>query len=75
MQHVFTSVMWYRPDDNLDQFGNPTKTFKLNEFLAYGPSSFLPVQRIYCRFAAAETLVGEEKKIVTVPLDHYQVLA
>lgn len=75
VKHVFASVMWYRPDDHPDQFGNPTKTFKLNEFLAYGPSSFLPVQRIYCRAAAAETLVGGEKKIVTVPLDRYQVLA
>ena len=75
VKHVFASVMWYRPDDHSDQFGNPTKTFKLNEFLAYGPSSFLPVQRIYCRAAAAETLVGGEKKIVTVPLDRYQVLA
>ena len=43
VQHVFASVIWYGPDDHPDQFGNPTKTFKLNEFLAYGPSSFLPV--------------------------------
>ena len=73
VQHVFASVMWYKSDDNPNQFGNPTKTWKLNEFLAYGPSHFLPVQRIYCRFAAAETLVEGEKKIVTVPLDRHQV--
>ena len=73
VQHVFAFVRWHKPDDCPDQFGNPTKTWKLNDCLAFGPSSFLPVQRIYCRFAAAETLVGEEKKVVTVPLDQHWV--
>ena len=69
VQYVFACVLGHKPDENPDQFGNPTKTWKLNDFLAHGPSRFLPVQRIYCRFAAAETLVEGEKKIVTVPLD------
>ena len=68
-QHVFACVLWHKPDENPDRFGNPTKTWKLNDFLAYGPSRFLPVQRIYCRFAAAETQVEGEQKIVSVPLD------
>ena len=72
VQHVFACVLWHKPDENPDRFGNPTKTWKLNDFLAHGPSRFLPVQRIYYRFAAAETLTEGEKKIVTVPLDTRQ---
>ena len=68
-QHVFARVLWHKPDQNPDQFGNPTKTWKLNDLVGNGPSSFLPVNRIYCRYAAAETLVDGEKKLVTVALD------
>ena len=69
VQYVFACVLWHKPDENPDRFGNPTKTWKLNDFLAYGPSRFLPVQRNYCRFAAAETQVEGEENIVTFALD------
>ena len=69
VNHTFASVLWHKPDQDPDQFGNPTKTWKLNDFLVHGPSRFMPVQRIYCRFASAQTLIDGENKIVTVPLD------
>ena len=69
VNHLFASVLWHKPDQDPDRFGNPTKTWKLNDFLVHGPSRFMPVQRIYCRFASAQTLIDGEKKIVTVPLD------
>lgn len=68
-EHVFACVLWHKPDDDPDKFGNPTKTRKLNEYLPYGSSWFLPVQRIYCRYAAAETQKESGKKLVTVPID------
>ena len=72
VQHVFARVLWYKPDNNPDLYGNPTKMWKLNDLLPYGPSNLIPVQRIYCRYAAAETVVEGEKKLITVPLDNKQ---
>ena len=60
VQNVFACVLWHKPDENPDRL-------KLNDFLAHGLSCFLPVQRIYCRFAAAETQLEGKKRIVTVP--------
>lgn len=68
MKHVFAVVSWYVPSEDPDQFGNPTKTWN-NHFLNGGPSRFLPVQRIHCRFASAEVHFGGEKKLVTVALE------
>lgn len=62
VQHVFARVLWHKADENADRFGNPTKTWKLNDHVPNGPSRFLPVQRIHCRYAAAETEVDGEKK-------------
>ena len=67
--HVFACVTWHKPDDSSDLFLNPTRTFKARDYVAGGPSRFMPVQRIYCRYAWAEIMVGNEKKLVTVPLD------
>ena len=60
VQNVFACVLWHKPDENPDRL-------KLNDFLAHGLSCFLPVQQIYCTFAAAETQLECKKKIVTVP--------
>ena len=60
VQNVFACVLWHKPDENPDRL-------KLNDFLAHGLSCFLPVQRIYCRFAASETQLEGQKRIVTVP--------
>ena len=67
--HVFARVLWHKADENPDHFGNPTKTWKLNDHVPNGPSRFLPVQRIYCRYAAAEIEVDGEKKVITVAMD------
>lgn len=71
VEHVFACTLWHKADEDPDQFGNPTKTWKLNKYVAHGPSRFLPVQRIYCRYSAAEVLTGGEKKLVSVALDNY----
>ena len=60
VQNVFACVLRHKPDENPDRL-------KLNDFSAHGLSCFLPVQRIYCRFAAAETQFEGKNRIVTVP--------
>lgn len=71
VEHVFACTVWHKADEDPDHFGNPTKTWKLNKYVAHGSSRFLPVQRIYCRYSAAETLIGGEKKLVSVALNNY----
>lgn len=70
--HVFALVTWYKPDECPDAFGNPTKTYKLHDFVEGGPRYFLPVQRIHGKFATAEVNVKGESKLVTVPLQRGQ---
>ena len=41
VQNVFAGVGWHKPDDHTNQFGKPTKIWKLNELLLFGPSNFL----------------------------------
>ena len=52
--NYFANVQWYRPDEEDScYYGNPVKVWK-QEFQAAGPSSFMPVQIIYSRFASAK---------------------
>ena len=62
VEHVFACTVWQKEDEDPEQFGNPTKTWKLNKYVAHGPSRFLPVERIYCRYSAAEILLDGETK-------------
>ena len=70
MNHLFASILWHKPDKDLDRCGNPTTTWELNDFLLHGPSSFIHLLRIYGRFASAQILTDGEKKTVTVPMEN-----
>lgn len=67
--HVFACVSWHQPDVSPDLFWNPTKKWKATSYIDGGPSRFMSIQRIHCRYAGAEIIVGGEKKLVTFPLD------
>lgn len=53
-QHCFACVRWYIPHaESLSLYGNPIKVYR-NKFYQGGPSSFIPVQRLFSRFASVE---------------------
>lgn len=54
--HVFACVLWHKPDENLDRFGNPTKTWKLNDVLALALHVFC-----LCRGYAVDLLLQKHK--------------
>ena len=55
----------YNPDYSIWQ---PNQRLK-NKFYPGGPSAFMPVQRIFSRFASAEVDVEGQKQVVMAPIN------
>lgn len=67
-QHYFACVRWYVPHrESTSLYGNPLKVCK-NQFNQGGPSSFIPVQRMFSRFASVELELEGEKLLVVSPI-------
>ena len=64
-QHVFALVDWHDVDEDKEKYGKPVEVWK-KAFLPGGPSRYLPVARIYCKFAVAASY---EDKVVIIPLN------
>ena len=67
LTHYFACMRWYIPDEDTNSYGNPIKVFK-NKFQPGGPCSFMPVQRIFSRFATAKFEQKGEMKIAVSPI-------
>lgn len=65
--HYFACVRWYVPDEESNNYGNPIKVFK-HQLHPGGPSSFMPVQRIFSRYASVELEKEGQKNIVVSPI-------
>lgn len=54
--HLFAKVFWLMPFPNVYRFhcGKPVEIWKKNIYDTFGPSAFIPVQRIFCRYICAE---------------------
>ena len=64
-QHVFALVDWHDVDEDKEKYGKPVEIWK-KAFLPGGPSRYLPVARIYCKFAVAASY---DDKVVIIPLN------
>lgn len=67
-QHVFSCVQWYKSDNDIHHFGNPSQVWRLKEFVKPGPSIFMPVQRISQTFAACVIKRNDIDKLVVSPI-------
>ena len=68
LTHHFACVKWYLPHrESTSLYGNPVRVCE-NRFYPGGPSSFMPVQRIFSRFASAELELEGQKHIAVVPV-------
>lgn len=65
--HYFACVRWYIPHEESTSYGNPIKIYK-NQIHPGGPSSFMPVQRIFSRFASAELELAGQNNIAVSPI-------
>lgn len=69
LTHCFACMKWYIPhEQSTSLYGNPIRVCK-KYFHPGGPSSFMPVQRIFSRFASAELDREGQKQIVVAPIN------
>ena len=69
LTHCFACMKWYIPHEQSNSlYGNPIRVCK-KYFHPGGPSSFMPVQRIFSRFASAELEREGQKQIVVAPIN------
>ena len=69
LAHHFACMKWYIPHiQSTSLYGNPIRVSK-NKFHRGGPSSLMPVQRIFSRFASAELEFEGQKQVVVAPIN------
>ena len=66
--HVFVEVKWLQrlPDDFSCSYGKPVEPGSTSSFDMGGPSSYMPVQRIFCKFVAGHAQHKRLGKIMYV---------
>lgn len=65
-KHVFACIDWYKEDTQKELYRRPVEVWRLKSFTQAGPAAFMPIQRCFCKFAAAnEKMNGVEKLIVS----------
>jgi len=67
-QHIFACIQWYSEDAQNNTFRRPVELWQSNIFDSPGPATFLPIQRVYCKFAAAYIQKSESRKLVVTPI-------
>lgn len=65
--HYFACVRWYLPHEQSANYGNPITIYQTKVHPG-GPSSFMPLQRTFSRFASAEFELQGQKSIAVSPI-------
>lgn len=67
IQHVFCCVQWFNKESLKDKYRRPVEVWKPT-YSSPGSATFLPIQRIHCKFAAAFDCIGGSQTIIVTPL-------
>ena len=67
-KHIFACVNWYSEDAEKEFYRSPVEVWKRKEFDVPGPACFIPVQRLYSKFAAVNITKNGCEKIVISPI-------
>ena len=67
-QHAFAVVWWYKADSDQGYFGKPAQVWKPFDYKPCGPSLFMPVQRIWKKFACCSMKINDAEKLVVSPI-------
>ena len=62
-QHIFACVQWLATNEDRELFRRPVEVWEQKVFEPAGPSTFIPIQRVYCKFACAN--VGHQKAVIS----------
>lgn len=69
MVHILAKITWLAPNLEMKKHcGAPVEVWSSNIFDDSGPSIFLPIQRIRCKFVYAQGKVGNRKVLFIVPI-------
>lgn len=60
--HLFAKVLWLASLPNMNRYhcGKPVELWRQNVFDTFGPSAFIPVQRISCKYICADGMLLNE---------------
>ena len=67
-QHAFAVVWRYKADSDQGYFGKPAQVWKPFDYKPCGPSLFMPVQRIWKKFACCSMKINDAEKLVVSPI-------
>ncbi|CAC5425178.1 unnamed protein product [Mytilus coruscus] len=69
--HLFARVKWLRalPARYRYHCGRPVEVWSQDKFESFGPSAFIPVARIYCKFVRADGELSGRKVSFICPLN------
>ena len=68
-EHFLAKVNWMRPTNKIGYFGNPIEVWYADLFEVDGPASFIPVQRIKCKFIRIVKEMWNKKVAIVCPRD------
>ena len=67
-KHVFACIDWYKEDSQKELYRHPVEVWKLKSFNQAGPATFMPVQRLHCKFADAHLKINGVEKLIVCPI-------
>ena len=69
LQHLFACVQWCcKQEESRRPYKRPIEVWQHKKYEQPGPASFIPVQRIYCKFASASLKADGTQITVTSPI-------
>ena len=66
VKHVLAVIDWNKTSTNQNIYPNPLSVWSAKHFEARGPASFMPVQRIKCKYAFVS--IYNESELVVLPM-------
>ena len=67
-QHAFAVVWWYKADTDQGYFGKPAQVWKPFDDKPCRPALFMPVRRIWKKFACCSMKINDAEKLVISPI-------
>ena len=68
-EHLPAKVQWMKATNSINYFGNPIEVWYAELFELDGPASFIPVQRLKCKFVKIEKELWHKKVAIVCPRD------
>ena len=67
-KHVFACIDWYKEDTQKELYPCPVEVWRVTSFTQAGPAAFMPIQRCFCKFAAANDKMNGVEKLIVSPI-------